>query len=105
MTDERIKEERNKTAKIIVARLCGSLEATPLNISMIETVLVEYEIKITRAAERLSKIEALEEVKRKTELKKDDYYADEGTLCMNVAYDSVIDDIDSMIAVLKEEGE
>jgi hypothetical protein len=50
MTDERIKEGRNKAAKIIVARLLGSLEATPLNISMIETLLVEveYEIKIAR---------------------------------------------------------
>ena len=51
MTDERIKEERNKTAKTIVAKLLGSLEATPLYISVIETVLCGYEKTITRAAE------------------------------------------------------
>ena len=50
MTDERIKEARNKTAKTIVAKLLGSLEASPLNISIIETVLAGYEQTITRAA-------------------------------------------------------
>jgi hypothetical protein len=62
MTDERNKEERNKTAKIIVARLLGSLEATPLNISMIETLLVEYEIKIARAADLLEARDRIKEM-------------------------------------------
>ena len=62
MTDDSVKEARNKTAKTIVAKLLGSLEATPLNISIIETLLVGYEQSIIRVAERLAKIEALEEV-------------------------------------------
>lgn len=88
MTDERIKEERNKTAKIIVARLLGSLEATPLNISMIETLLVEYEIKITCTAERLAKIEAAEEARKRA--------------ATRYGIGVVLSELDDMIAELKE---
>lgn len=100
MTDERIKEEFDTWISDIE---CTDNERRFFNQypSIDQPTAVGFYAGF-RAAERLAKIEALEEVKRKTELKKDDYYADEGTLGMNVAYDSVIDDISSMIAELKE---
>ena len=59
---EKAKWTRNYFAKKIVAKLLGSLDATPLNISVIETVLVEYDKTIAALEEKPSDNWPIEEI-------------------------------------------
>jgi hypothetical protein len=92
MTDERIKEELSNIVSAYMRNPCGE---------KIDSVLLPY----IRAAERLAKIEALEEVKRRIH---PIVYADTKTDYWT-GYQQAAETIDrriyTMIAELKEEGE